>query len=369
MKNLAGIVLCVFALAATLGAVPKPPASPLLPSTFAGWQAHEPPKLSTDPQVADPVNAAVLKEYGFQDFSTAAYTREEGRKLTLRAARFDDASGAYGAFTFYKTPEMLNEKIGDQASSLNTRVLFYRANVLIDAQFDRLSAMSAAELRELADGLPVPPANARNLPALPTYLPKQSYQKNTAKYVMGPAALQLVGSPLSPDLVRFDLGAEVVLGKYNSSAGDATLMVISYPTPQIAGDRVRALDAQYPAQPGSSASPVFYRRSGPIVVVVAGRLPESEARSLLASVNYDANVTWNENTFFTKRDNLANLLVNVIILCAIVVGLALVAGLAFGGLRVGFRRMRAALGGAQPEEVEFIALHLGDKAKGPSSQS
>ena len=47
-------------------------------------------------------------------------------------------------------------------------------------------------------------------------------------------------------------------------------------------------------------------------------------------MNYDANVTWNENTHFTKRDNLANLLVNVIILCFIIIGFALVAGVAFG---------------------------------------
>ena len=49
-----------------------------------------------------------------------------------------DASGAYGAFTYYKQPEMLNEKIGDQASSLNNRVLFYRGNVLVEAVFDKL---------------------------------------------------------------------------------------------------------------------------------------------------------------------------------------------------------------------------------------
>ncbi len=84
------------------------------------------------------------------DFESATYIRDDGRKLTLKAARFADTSGAYGAFTFYKTPPMLVEKIGDQAGSLNERVLFYRGNILIDAVFQRLSAMSAAELRELA---------------------------------------------------------------------------------------------------------------------------------------------------------------------------------------------------------------------------
>ena len=47
---------------------------------------------------------------------------------------------------------MLIEKIGDGAASMNERVLFYRGNILVDAVFQKLSAMSAAELRELAAG-------------------------------------------------------------------------------------------------------------------------------------------------------------------------------------------------------------------------
>ena len=109
-----------------------------------------PARTSNDPAAADPVNAAVLKEYGFNNFESATYSRDDGRKLTLRAARFGDASGAYGAYTYYKTPEMLIEKVGDGAASMNERVLFYRGNILVDAVFQKLSAMSAAELRELA---------------------------------------------------------------------------------------------------------------------------------------------------------------------------------------------------------------------------
>ena len=48
-------------------------------------------------------------------------------------------------------------------------------------------------------------------------------------------------------------------------------------------------------------------------------------------ISYEADVTWNENTYLTKRDNLANLLFNVIVLCGILYSLALVVGVGFGG--------------------------------------
>ena len=47
---------------------------------------------------ADAANAAALKEYGYQAGIEAIYKRE-GDTLTLRALSFDDASGAYGAYT------------------------------------------------------------------------------------------------------------------------------------------------------------------------------------------------------------------------------------------------------------------------------
>jgi ABC-type antimicrobial peptide transport system permease subunit len=97
------------------------------------------------------------------------------------------------------------------------------------------------------------------------------------------------------------------------------------------------------------------------VVVVAGPLSQAEAKSLLASVNYDANVTWNENTYFTKRDNLANLLVNVIILCFVIMGFALVAGVAFGGIRILARRLFPDRILNRAESREFISLHLSEK--------
>ena len=106
-----------------------------------------------------------------------------------------------------------------------------------------------------------------------------------------------------------------------------------------------------------------------MVVIVAGPVSQAEAKALLASVNYDANVTWNENTYFTKRDNLANLLVNVIILCFIIIGFALVAGVAFGGIRILAKRLFPHRVFDQAQNREFISLHLSEKSPGPGNDN
>src|SRR6202163_39983 len=373
-RQLSVVFVFLFCAAGFAAQPPGPvPVSPtaVLPGEFAGWEVKGFVARSDDPAAADAVNAPVLKEYGFQRLEKAAYTRDDGRNLVIKAAVFEDASGAYGAFTYYYSAEMGEETIGGQAAFLNNRVLFHQGNVLVDAVCDRMSVMSAAQLRVLAGLLPQAEGSKDNSPALPTYLPKRAFEKNleqnTTKYILGPVTLDRVGSPLPASMVDFKSGAEVVIGKYAADAGDATLMLIEYPTPQIASERLRQIEASHQVpqqQPGVATildvGPFFDTRTGPIIVIAAGPLSKSEARSLMSSISYEADVTWNENTYASKKNNLANLLFNVIVLCGIVVGLAVVAGIAFGGLRVVIKRIFPGSVFDRREAMEIISLHLED---------
>ncbi len=339
------------------------------------------PQTSSDPAVADAANAAVLKEYGFSDAALATYTRDDGRTLKIRAARFEDASGAFGAYTFYLQPEMRPEntegdRIGDQAASLGQRVLFYRGHVLVDAQFSQESAMSGSQLRELAGALPRPSGNNANLPTFIEFLPRRGYVANTRRYAMGPVALAALAPPVSADLVDFNASSEVTLAHYETPSGEATLMLISYPTPQIAAEHLRRVDAAHQlAQPQTgvsnveSAASFFDKRTGPIVVIASGGVSDSDAKSLLGLVNYEAKVTWNTPTSDPQVRDLYTLILNIVVLCGILAGLAVVAGVAFGGIRILAKRWYPDRVFDRPEAMEFISLRLTETVVKGASQS
>lgn len=361
-------ILCGFTFGATpQGGASTPPA--LLPQQFGGWQLQNSAKTSSNPQEADPVNAAVLQEYRFTDFGTATYTSDDGRTLKIRAARFADASGAFGAYTFYLQPEMAREQIGDQGASsvsgAGERVLFYRGQVLVDALFSRQTAMSAAELRELAGALPRASGTAGALPPVLLYMPQREYVRNSQKYAEGPAALASLGAPVSADLVDFSSSAEVTLGKYDTPTGEDTLMLIYYTNPQVAIEHLKRLDPAHQsgqAQSGVStignAGSFYYKRSGPIIALISGSASESDAKSVLRAVNYEATVTWNQASDNHEVHDLYMLILNVVILCAVLGGLALVAGVAFGGFRILMKRWFPDKVFDRPEQMEFISLHL-----------
>ena len=370
------IVICFADV--VFAAEPGAPASapPILPKQFAGWEMQGAAQASKDAAAADPTNAALLKEYGFTDVEAAIFKSDDGRTLKIRAARFTDASGAFGAYSFYLQPGMAREEIGDQGASLNLRVLFYRGHIVVDAVFSQLSVMSAAGLRELAGVLPRPSGNAGNLPPILAFMPHHGYEANTERYAEGPLALGAIGSPLPAELVDFSASPEVALGQYNTSGGEATLMLIEYPTPALAAEHLRRIDAAHHAaqpQPGVAAvenvGPFFDKRTGPIVAIVAGPLSQSDAHTLLGAVNWDPSVTWNENTYFDKKNNVANLLVNIILLCFIIGALSLAAGVAFGGARILLRKFFPGPVFGRPDQTEFISLDLGQTAEpGPAGR-
>ncbi len=372
LLTLAAFCLLVGSAFAAGPAVDLPP---ILPNQFAGWQVQGATQFSKDAMIADPANATLLKEYGFTDVASATYKSDDGRTLKIRAARFADASGAFGAYSFYLSPEMAREEIGDQGASLNQRVLFYRGHILVDAVFSQLSVMSAAGLRELAGMLPRPAGNAGNLPPILAFMPHHGYQSNTEKYAEGPLGLAAIKSPLPAELVDFGSSPEVVLGQYSTPGGEATLMLIEYPTPALAAEHLRRIDAAHnAAQPQSGVAvvenvgPFFDKRTGPIVAIAAGPLSQRDAQTLLGAVNYDASVTWNENTYFDKKDNIANLLVNIILLCIIVGAISLAAGVAFGGARVLLRRYFPGRVFGDAGQTEFISLDLTESSESVSTR-
>ena len=211
-------------------AAPAPPAAQqsLLPDSFAGWTAIAPPKTGTAPESTDPANADVLKEYGLKDFAIGEYRRGDNR-LTLHARRFADATGAYGAFTFYRQPGMHAEEIGKGAVVGGNNALFWTGTTLVDAVFEKPGGVDRAALKELAAALPQPAGSEGIPPSLPHYLPAQGLDANTVRYSIGPAAYARTGGVLPPALVDFSRDAEAVTAQYPARLGHGTLTLHRVP--------------------------------------------------------------------------------------------------------------------------------------------
>jgi len=352
--------------------VTLPPApKTLLPDAFAGWVSSKAQEKFAAAAQADPANPAALAEYGFTDGATASYKRS-GETLTLRALRFQDASGAYGAYSFYRQNNWPKEEIGAGATSNHNRVLFWLGNTVVDANFSRIGAMSGSELRELAGQLPAPEGTKAMAPPILDDLPKAQLDGQTMHYAVGPAGYAGAGGVLPPELVGFDRGSEAVTANYTLRSGPATLTIIDYPTPQMATaqetrirDYIKAGSKAQPAWPkplmDSDLASLEVHRSGPLVALVSGDAIPDESHKLLATVHYETGLTSIPQPTESEVAKTGRLLVGIVELIMIGVVTALLLGFFLGGFRALYRMARGKPV-SSVYDTEFIRLNLRDAA-------
>ena len=347
---------------------PSPKA--LLPEVFDGWEAVGPIKALTGPAQADPANAAALKEYGFTFGASADYKRN-GDSLTLHALRFQDASGAYGAYTFYRPNGWAKESIGAGAASNKNRVLFWKGDTVVDATYSRIGPLTAGELREIANQLPTPTGNRNIAPPILASLPQASLEGQTTHYAIGPTGYTGADGVLPASLAGFDRGAETVTANYNLASGPATLTLLEYPTPQIAQSQEAAIRAYLKA--GSSAQPPWpkpltdsdqasleVRRSGVLVALVSGDAIPDESHRLLQSVHYEADLTSIPQPGESEVSKTSRLLLGIATIVIVGAMAAILLGLFLGGGRALYRVARGKPASSVYDE-EFIHLDLRER--------
>lgn len=379
------IVLCGSVLAgacATVHAQPKasapgkhgpsaPAAAPssLLPQIFDGWVAAQPPTSIAEPAQADSANAAALKEYGLTGGMMADYKRDN-ETLTVKALRFADVSGAYGAYSFYRGNNWPKEEIGAGAASDHNRVLLWKGTTVVDATFSHVTPESASELRDLAAALPATQGTKALTPPLLFVLPKHALQPQTTHYAQGPASYVGSGGVLPPQLVGFDRDAETLTANYSLPSGPATLTLINYPTPQMAiaqekliGDYIHAGSKAQPPFPkplqDSDQVSLEVRRSGPVVALVSGDAIPEESHELLESVHYESDYVSIPQPGMSDISKVGRFFMGVAMLIVIGAGGAILLAFFLGGGKALYRIARGKPA-SSVYETEFIRLDLHD---------
>jgi hypothetical protein len=209
-------------------------------------------------------------------------------------------------------------------------------------------------MRELIAGLPKIGGTSALMPPLPSFLPAKGLEADSVKYAFGPADYRATGGVLRAEAVGFDKSAETVTAKYRD-AGYLTL--IEYPTPAIAGEHERTIEAELNQQ-GCSAGVVKIRREGPLLMVATGAWKPADAAGLVDGIHLRDQLTWNKQMpleFHAEIQKTYSLLVSIGILCGVGALAAIVLGLFLGGGRA---LVRVLQGKPAASEPEFLRIDL-----------
>jgi len=303
----------------------------LLPPRLGAWERAEWSRADARQlESLAGAEAPLLREYGSVGAERAFY-RREGFQWQVTVHEMVDRSGAYGAFTLLGTGgQPLG--VGDLSARTDAGLIFYLGSSLVTAE----PGADVAALESLAERLQAGASGQSSLPTLPYYLPQFGLVPGSDRYLLGPLGLARVAPLAAGDWAGFAYAAEVEAARYRVGAGEATLLLISYPTPQIARALMRDFEQLFRLNgAGDPSRPVIYaRRTGTYVALVAGANSAEAAAELLERVRYEMKVSWSDPSDPRAAISWAKTLLNIFVGTGLFLLFALLSGIAYGVLRL-----------------------------------
>jgi hypothetical protein len=343
----------------------------ILPSSFNGWTGSlQPGVLAPDIHDGDHIAgmaasqlAASQQEYGIVSGEQAAYSRaNENDKLQVTLYRMKDPSGAYGMYSYLRSPDMLRADITDHSAISRERALVLDGNLVLDIHGADLQR-SGKDLNALVAAIN-PKAQQGPLPTIFEHLPTKGFIDRSDKYILGPRTLNQFFPVTPDDWLGFGTGAEAEVARYHVDGRELNLLIADFPTPQTAQKKLAQLQQDYHVNVPSTdpnGSPIFARRSITLLAIVSGARTREEANKVLDQIQSGTEVTWNEPTFQFKEPAITTMIVGAIIGTGIICCFALVSGLAFGGFRLVVKRWLPDKVFDRSSTMQVLQLGLGSK--------
>jgi hypothetical protein len=345
--------------------VPSLRAESILPTHFGKWTASN--------AVQAPAIAAntkdILTESGLESAETRAYSNGNAA-VTLTTYRLHDSSGAYEAYTFFQDPKNSCPQSSALTpcstlvdASANKKRVALVGNMLI--VIDNSGALTSDDLDALSKQI-MAKADKTPPPPIPNYLPTHDLIPGTEKYALGPAAFRSALSTLNQpdyralsDATGFSSGAEAMLAQYQKQGDAAVVLLIDYPTPQLAGLHWKHLEQALPSS--ANADRTSIERKGTLLAIVLAPTSHAYAARLRDAVNYETQVTWNEPTHTITDPPITTVLAKIIIATGVFMLVAIVFGVAFGGVRVLMKSLFPGKVFDRPEQMDVLQLGLSGK--------
>lgn len=358
------LLFAALALAASISSAQNPRAD--LPAKFGQWTATGPVRRLAPNFASDEQKRALFSEAGVSQTAFATYSF--GRNTTKATAyAFQDSSGAYEAFTYLRSPGMttFDVSLTHTAAFDRERALLSAGNLLVELA--PASDVSMGDLQDLLRRI-MATADKTPFPPIQTFLPKDGRVPSAERYALGPVAFRLAAGAEGRadfaslvDQAGFSSGAEAIFARYKTGANDAVLLLIDYPTPQLAELHLRHLQRALLA----TTQDASVERKGSLLSMVLAPTSAEYAEKLRSAVNYETQVTWNEPSQTATDPPWSTVLGKIFIGTGLFMVVAVVMGVAFGGVRVITKRFFPGKVFDRPEQMEVLQLGLSGKPIDP----
>lgn len=334
------------------------PPVPLLPTTAQLVEGGNAPADSA-------LTQAILKEDGLVRQASRAVVSpiQKGAADSgwVTAYEFIDATGAYAAYTYFGAGGRKHTGSGASGYDLllpgGERVILSGTSV-VRANLKLYPESANALLKTIEIGLPKIGGPKSAAPLVPTLVPAKGMEAGSVRYALGPEGYKADGGLLPPEILGWEKAGEAVIAKY---AGGGVMTLLLYPTPQIAGDRGRAIESAINAD-RSRYGTVKMRREGPMLILATGSFSAATEKELVDNTHLPMQVSFDKKMpleFHAEIRKTYSLLQSIMVFCGVGAAAAIILGLFLG---FGRATVRVWMGKPAAAEPEFLRIDLRGKS-------
>ena len=308
-----------------------------------------------------PEYTKLLVESGVFRIEERGY-QKGGSELGLRLFQLRDPSSAYEVYTSRISSGMHPSTVWGPSAIEEGHLLLLIGNLVVEIAGPE--SASTADLQQLANIIKTH-SDQTPLPPVRSYLP-EGFADGTQRYALGPEGFQQAlntlrrgeYSTLTPE-VGFANGAEAMLAEYRKGNDSAVLVLLEYPTPQLAEQHLRHLEQAL--SPAAKQAGTTIERKASLLSLILKPSSGAYGDALRSAVNYETHVTWHEPTHTITDPPWTTILGKIFISTGLFMVVAVVLGVAFGGVRVVAKIFFPGKVFDRPEQMDVLQLGLSGK--------
>jgi uncharacterized protein DUF6599 len=320
-----------------------------------GWKADRQARIYDSKSLANlrSKDALIVEEYGFRQAVVQEFEKD-GKSILCELLEMEDVTAAYGVFTFLRSDRAKPlQGIGHLGEQRDSSVSFMQNRYYVMLSLETPSRSESPALLRIGQAVSQALPKAFQLPPIVARLPAQNLAKGSEFFFLGFRALNQKLPIGNSDIFGLANGAEGVMAEYHFPGDSAKLVLIYYPTQQLARKYLESGYHTYMAQDPNES--LFFKRDGPQVALVLGAKSAESATSLLDKISYVSTVSWDPKA---QPIPVARIMLNIFIYTGVMLALTLGAGLLFALARILLKRFYPGRFFDRPEVSEIIRLNL-----------
>jgi len=229
----------------------------------------------------------ILIEAGLQRYAERIYRTPGSGRLAIEVMVLADSRGAYSLLSLFADARLAQGPPGDYVSAGADDLLVSAGNCLV-----RIRASAAGDLSRRVAVSVANRIGRRELkrPTLVGHVPGEHCDSDSARFFMGPKALESFGLPVAGVSLLIPPDAQAVQAVCAMQEQKGTLTLIGFPTIQLAEEYFDA-GAVLNRDPIRNSA-IYTRQTGTLVGILEGNFAPETADKTLGSIQFSYSIKW-----------------------------------------------------------------------------